>query len=263
MPVYQRLTDRQPASGVTLNDIIHIVITGDTSQSPQGSSYYTPIEGIKTLLSGSTGPAGTSGSSGSSGLTGSSGSSGSSGSAGTSGTSPVSPYPYVYGLFSQTGNSVTVSGTTSETTIIGNGLGSLSVPANGFSVGDSFTVKMFGDVGAQNGNTLTIKIKSGSVILGTTGAISMPSVTNSHFNLDIGFTIRAVGSAGIASISSSGFFTFTQNASGSLEAASFSTLNNTTFDTTNPNTLDITAQFSTTNSNNFIYSEFLILNKVY
>ena len=39
MPVYQRLTDRQPASGVTLNDIIHIVITGDTSQSPEGSSY--------------------------------------------------------------------------------------------------------------------------------------------------------------------------------------------------------------------------------
>lgn len=219
MPVYQRLTDRQPASGVTLNDIIHIVITGDTSQSPQGSSYYVPIKGIQTILSG--------------------------------------------GLYSQTGNSVTVSGTTSETTIIGNGSGTLSVPASGFSVGDSFTVKMFGNVGAKNGNTLTIKIKSGSIILGTTGAINMPSVTNSYFSLDVGFTIRSIGATGIASIISSGFFSFTQNASGSLEAASFSTLNNTTFDTTIPNTLNITAEFSTTNSSNFIYSEFLVLNKVY
>ena len=42
------------------------------------------------------------------------------------------------GLFSQTSDSVTVSGTTSETTIIGGGIGSLSVPSNGFSVGDSF-----------------------------------------------------------------------------------------------------------------------------
>lgn len=251
------LTDQIFASGVSLNDLIHIVITGDTSQNPAGSSFKASIAQVAAAITGATG---TSGSSGTSGV---SGSSGTSGSAGTSGTSPVSPYPYVYGLFSQTGNSVTVSGTTLETTIVGNGSGSLSVSANGFSIGDSFSVKMFGDVGAQNGNTLTIQIKSGSVILGTTGAISMPSVTNSHFSLDIGFTIRSIGSAGIASISSSGFFTFTQNASGSLEASSFSTLNNTTFDTTIPNTLDITAQFSTTNASNFIYSEFFVLNKTY
>ena len=36
------------------------------------------------------------------------------------------------------GDSVVVSGTTSETSIIGGGVGTLTVPANGFSVGDSF-----------------------------------------------------------------------------------------------------------------------------
>ena len=50
--------------------------------------------------------------------------------------STLSPFPTVYGLFSQTGNSVTVSGTTSETTIVGSGIGTLTVPANGFSIGD-------------------------------------------------------------------------------------------------------------------------------
>ena len=139
----------------------------------------------------------------------------------------------------------------------------LLIPANGFSVGDSFSVKMFGDLGAQNNDTLTIKVKSGSVILANTGAITMPAVTNSNFMLDIGFTIRATGATNTASIISSGFYTFTANASGSLEGASFSTLNNTTFDTTSSNTLNITAQFSSTNAANFIYSEFLVLNKTY
>ena len=42
--------------------------------------------------------------------------------------------PTVYGLFAQTANSVSVSATTVETTIIDGGVGTLSVPANGFVV---------------------------------------------------------------------------------------------------------------------------------
>lgn len=200
---------------------------------------------------------------GTNGTSGSSGTSGTNGTSGSSGTSPVSPFPYVYGLFSQTGNSVTVSGTTSETTIIGNGVGTLTVPANGFSVGDSFTIKMFGDLGSQNNDTIQIKIKSGSVILGDTGLITMPSISDNHFMLDVGFTIRSTGTTGNASILSTGFFTFIQDSSNNYDAQGFTTVNNTTFDTTSSNTLDITAQFSSINASNFIYSEFLVLNKVY
>ncbi len=42
------------------------------------------------------------------------------------------------GLFAQTGNSTIISGTTVESTLINGGVGTLSVPANGFQVGDSF-----------------------------------------------------------------------------------------------------------------------------
>jgi hypothetical protein len=38
-----RLTDRTFATGVTKQDLIHIVITGDTTQSPEGSSYKASI----------------------------------------------------------------------------------------------------------------------------------------------------------------------------------------------------------------------------
>lgn len=171
--------------------------------------------------------------------------------------------PSVYGLFSQTGNSSVISGTTSELSLIGSGVGTLVVPANGFSVGDSFSVKMFGDMGSSNTSTLRIQVKSGSVVLGDTGLISMPNISNSHFMLDIGFTIRATGTTGNAIISTSGFFTFLQNASNNYDAKGFSTINNTTFNTTISNTLNITAQFSSTNAANFIYSEFFVLNKTF
>jgi hypothetical protein len=47
------LTDRSLATGVTLNDLIHIVITGDTSQgNPAGSSYKAKISQVLDSITG-------------------------------------------------------------------------------------------------------------------------------------------------------------------------------------------------------------------
>ena len=51
MAVYQRLTERVLASGVTTDDLIHIVITGDTTQDPDGSSYKAKISQVFDLFS--------------------------------------------------------------------------------------------------------------------------------------------------------------------------------------------------------------------
>lgn len=40
------LTDQTFATGVTLNDLIHVVITGDTSQNPAGSSFKATIQQV-------------------------------------------------------------------------------------------------------------------------------------------------------------------------------------------------------------------------
>lgn len=53
MPTYTRLTDRSVVSGLSVTDIFHVVVTGDTSQSPQGSSYYAPLSFLQPLFSGS------------------------------------------------------------------------------------------------------------------------------------------------------------------------------------------------------------------
>ena len=49
------LTDQILATGVTLNDLIHIVITGDTSQNPAGSSYKATIgQVLSNVITGTT-----------------------------------------------------------------------------------------------------------------------------------------------------------------------------------------------------------------
>jgi hypothetical protein len=47
----QKLTDRQFLSGVTLADLLHFVVTGDTSQNPAGSSYKGTVEQLFNTFS--------------------------------------------------------------------------------------------------------------------------------------------------------------------------------------------------------------------
>lgn len=168
-----------------------------------------------------------------------------------------------YGLYSQTANSVPVTATILESTLIGPGVGTLSVPANGFFVGGSFRADFGGYMSAKNNDTIRIKIKSGSVILADSGPQTLPGITNNVWQLSINFTIRATGAAGTASIVSLGVFHDVKSANGIQNGFAFNTVNNTTFDTTIPNTLDVTAQWSSNSALNSIYSDIFVLNKIY
>ena len=190
-----------------------------------------------------------------------------------SGTNPflteadIPAAPLVYGLFAQTGNSPTITDNV-ERTLIDGGVGTLSVPANGFSVGDSFRVDFGGLMSAKNNETLTIRIKAGTgtTILSTSGPLTMPNsgVSNQVWLLTINFTIRAIGAAGVASIVALSELHVLKLASGTQQGFGWNTVNNTTFDTTVPNTLDITAQWgSNTPAQNAIYSDLFVLNKIF
>lgn len=167
-----------------------------------------------------------------------------------------------YGLFSQTGNSPTHTGT-SFGTLIDGGVGSLTVPANGFSVGDSFRVDMGGLLSAQNNNTIIIRLKSGNTILADSPAFTMPQITGQVWMLSVNFTIRAIGAAGVASIVTIAQFHILKAASGTQEGFAWNVVNNTTFNTTQANLLDIQTKFSSSSANNSIYSDIFVLNKIY
>ncbi len=197
-----------------------------------------------------------------SGGSGTSGTSGVSGTSGSSGTSAALPATVSYGLFAQTANSIPVTGTTTETTLINGGVGTLSVPANGFTVGDSFVAVMAGILNAANNQTIRIRVKTGSVVLLDSGLQNITNITNNVFSLNINFTIRQLGAATVASIVSLGTFHYVKTVNGVIEGFSFNVVNNTTFDTTISNTLDITVQWGSNNVGNSIYSDIFILNKI-
>ena len=170
-----------------------------------------------------------------------------------------------YGLFAQTGNSTPVINE-SEGTLIDGGVGTLTVPANGFSVGDSFRADFGGIMSAKNNETITIRIKSGAIVLSLSPTLTLPGsgIINQVWLLTINFTVRAIGAAGVASIIVLAEFHVLKAASGTQEGFGWNTLNNTTFNTTISNVLDITAQWgSNTPAQNSIYSDIFVLNKVY
>jgi hypothetical protein len=168
-----------------------------------------------------------------------------------------------YGLFAQTANSTPVTGTITETTLINGGIGTLSVPANGFNIGDSFRGVFGGVLNAANNQTIRVRVKTGAVVLLDSGAQPITNITNNIFSLNIDFTIRTLGGTGVASIVSLGSFHYTKTSNGVVEGFAFNTVNNTTFNTTIPNTLDVTVQWGSTNAGNSIYSDIFILNKTY
>jgi len=168
-----------------------------------------------------------------------------------------------YGLYAATATSTPITGTTAELSLVGAGVGTLSVPANTFKVGDSFHAKLIGHISCVGSATLDIRVKSGSVLLADTTVVNLSAATNKHWEINIYFTIRSIGTAGVASLVSGGLFSYTKNSGTNFEGTNFSIINNTTFDTTISNTLNITAQWNTNNAGNSIYSELCILNKLY
>ena len=167
-------------------------------------------------------------------------------------------------MFAQTGDSIPVSGTNVETSIINGGVGTLSVPANGFQIGDSFKADLSGVMNAANNQTIRIRVKSGGIIFLDSGVQNLTnSIINDIWTLNIDFTVRQLGGAGVASIASFGRFTYTKTSNASSQSFGINTINNTTFDTTIGNTLDVTVQWGSNNAGNSIYSDVFVLTKIY
>ena len=177
---------------------------------------------------------------------------------------PTGPAGPAGGLFAQTANSTPVTATTVETSLVNGGVGSMSVPANGFAVGDSFNAALSGVMDAANNQTIRIRVKAGSVVLLDSGVQSLSNaIIDDIWTLNIDFTIRQIGAAGVASIASFGRFTYVKTNNASLEGFGMNTINSTTFDTTVSNTLDITVQWGSNNAGNSIYTDVFVLNKTY
>lgn len=167
------------------------------------------------------------------------------------------------GLYAQTALGTLITNTTVETSLIGAGVGSLTVPANGFSVGDSFTAKICGPLSCANNETIHIRVKSDGITIADTGIFPMKIATDKYFELLIDFTVTKIGPAGVAELFVNGQYSYNHNAAGVLDGVNFALVSNTTFDTTVTNVLSITAEWGLAKTANKIQSQNFVLTKVY
>ena len=166
-----------------------------------------------------------------------------------------------FGLYSQTVPSALIN-TVGEQSIIGTGVGSLSIPANGFIVGDSFHGKIGGLLNATGGggrSEIIINIKAGSIVLATTGVFDLDTATAQGWELELDFTLASIGVTG--QICTNGNFAYTKDNNRAVYGYIFQDVK--PIDTTINNTLDITVEWNVLNNNDDIYSANFVLFKTF
>jgi hypothetical protein len=168
-----------------------------------------------------------------------------------------------YGLFTQIEDGPIIINTTDQLSLLGNGVGTLSVPANQFVRGDTFQANMGGIKSNQNNNEIEFSIKVDGIIILQSGFISLGGSTNKNWELITEFTIREIGGPGVASIHVNSKFLTERDGGQEFEGTIFDTTNSTEFDTTKLNTLNILAQWNIASPNNSINSDQFILYKLF
>jgi len=171
--------------------------------------------------------------------------------------------PGTNGLYAQTALGTLITNTTVETSLVGTGVGSLTVPANGFNVGDSFTARICGPLSCANNETIHIRVKANGVTIADAGVFQMKISTDKYFELMMDFTVTKIGGAGVAELFTNGQYSYNHNAAGEIAGNNFALISNTVFDTTIINALSITAEWGLAKTANKIQSQNFVLTKVY
>jgi hypothetical protein len=159
------------------------------------------------------------------------------------------------GLFSQIAVQ-TVAATDVETTLLGVGVGTLTIPANSFIVGNAYTYKT-GGLFRNNANNTTFRFRlRNSGVLFDSGLLTLPLISAlTPWNIDTTFSYTG----GTSMVTN---FTFTYN--NASDARGFTSQQVTTaFNPTISNTLDFTVQWTVANANNTIQTNFGIVSKLY
>ena len=169
----------------------------------------------------------------------------------------------VGGLFMTTSNGGIITATAAETNIITGAasLGSLTVPANSFKI-SSYVLTVSGNFSGLNNDTITIRLKSGAVLLCDVVA-ELQAVTSESFVIDAYFSVQQLGVAGVAVITTAVDFKHNSDPSNSWQLFGNNTQNTTTFSTEIDNTLSVTAQFSSASASNSLQVTQFILQQKY
>ncbi len=149
-------------------------------------------------------------------------------------------------LFTQTATG-TVANTVTETAITSTGVGTLTLPANFFVAGKTIVLAGYGVHSSVGGSQINIRVKFGSTVICTTGAVTTGVHTDRGFWIDSVITCRTTGVTG--TVFGQGMY----NEAGASNA-SFDMVNTTTttIDTTTSQAVSVTVEWDTADAGNTI-----------
>jgi hypothetical protein len=142
----------------------------------------------------------------------------------------------------------TISNSTVEANIMSNtAAGSAVLPANFFKVGTSLKVYGKGIHSSPGGSQITIKIKLGTTVILTTGAVASGNDTNAQFDIEGVITCRTTGASG--TVFAQGHYEEDGSSPTTFQMTNTTT---TTIDTTASQTVIVTAQWDSASASRSI-----------
>ena len=157
-------------------------------------------------------------------------------------------------------NSAIYTGSGEQSLLPLTGQGSLSVPANGFKVGDSFCLVMAGEILlGDKDDDFTLKVYQNGIVLGDiTVALEDTAAGVSFWEVEVDFTVRAIGATG--SVCTNLDFTFNKNITKDFKGSRHITI--TTLDTTTTSSLSVTGEMVGQNNSSLV-TNMMILHRVF
>lgn len=163
-------------------------------------------------------------------------------------------------LFQQTA-SVTVANTTTETTLLGSGVGGKTLATDFLVVGGGIRIRASGVYGtrAAAAGTLNLQFKLGTVVICATGAVTVTdNQTNRLWSLECELTCRTVGSSG--TVFGQGMARLFTNTGVTVLEMSNTAVD--TVNTTSANAVDLTATWGTADAANTITCTNLVIEHI-
>jgi hypothetical protein len=154
-------------------------------------------------------------------------------------------------LFASTADQ-TVANTTTETTLIGSGVGTKTLSANYLVAGKTITAIVRGRMGSKavSPGSLTIKVKLGSTVIWSGAVTPAASLANDYMEVKADITCRTTGASGTVFGQATLFFN--DGVTTAVNAPDGANTTTSTIDTTTTQAVDVTATWATADANNTI-----------
>jgi hypothetical protein len=163
-------------------------------------------------------------------------------------------------MFTQSANKQ-IQNTTTETSLIGTGIGSVTIKGNSSGIGTTYRITMWGYISNTGSPFCQVKIKIGSVTIFDTTSTGMFGITgNQPFKISALFTVRTLGATG--TVIGQGEFEYATSSSTAYQILFQTNTSTSTIDTTTDQAIDITYTWNTANASNSINSTNFLLERL-